>query len=166
MKEQSIPSPTGKPVWGRAAIDDILSNGKYAPHIVSDDRFWQVQFEKDRRSNINDYRTRKTARYNSQNVLSGLLICGECGRNYRRIARSSGEVVWRCADKVENGKRATCSNMATVSEDEIKEIICEQMGLAVFDEAVIDCAIEAIEISSEDVTIRMKASLSFGTLSM
>jgi len=32
-----------------------------------------------RRSNMNDNRTRKTARYSSQNVLSGLLVCGDYG---------------------------------------------------------------------------------------
>ena len=31
-KEQGIPSPTGKLVWVRAAIDKILSNGRYVPH--------------------------------------------------------------------------------------------------------------------------------------
>ena len=110
LKEQDIPSPTGKPVWVRAAIDKTLSIGRYVPLIISEDRFWEAQIEKERRTNIaDDNRTRKAARYNSQNVLSGLLICGECVRNYRRIARPSGEVVWRCADKVEKGKQATCS---------------------------------------------------------
>ena len=123
LKEQSILSPTGKPVWGRATVDNILSNGRYVPHIISEDRFWQIQIEKERRTNIaNDNRTRKTARYNSQNVLSGLLICGECGKSYRRITRSLGEVVWRCADKVENGKQAVCCNMATISDRRSKRL--------------------------------------------
>jgi len=80
---------------------------------------------------------RKTARYNPQNVLSGLLTCGDCGRNYRRITRPSGEVVWRCADKVENGKQAICTNTVAVSDGEIQEIICEQLGLEIFDEAAV-----------------------------
>jgi len=166
LKEQGIPSPTGKPVWGRATIDDILSNGKYAPHVVSDDRFWQVQFEKDRRSNTSDNGTRKAARYNSQNVLSGLLICGECGKSYRRITRPSGEVVWRCAEKVENGKRAACSNMVTVSEEEIREIICEQLGLAVFDEAAVGDAVEAVEINRVEISIQMKNYVEFSMQAM
>jgi len=141
----------------------ILSNGKYAPHITSDDRFWQAHFEKDRRSNMNNNRTRKAARYNSQNVLSGLLVCGECGRNYRRITKPSGEVVWRCADKVENGKRAACSNTATVSDEEIREIICEQLGLTVFDEAVVGNAIEAIEVSDGGILIHLKNSMALDT---
>ena len=106
LKEQCIPSPAGKPVWSRAAVDNILSNSRYAPHIITENQFWETQFEKERHSNLDlDNRTRRTARYSSQNVLSGLLICGDCGRNYRRITRLSGEVVWRCADKVENGTR-------------------------------------------------------------
>jgi len=160
------PSPTEKPTWGRTAVDDILSKGKYVPLIISEEKFYAVQFEKDRRSNMNDNRTRKTARYNSQNVLSGLLICGECGKNYRRITRSSGEVIWRCADKVENGKRATCSNMATVSDEEIRGIICEQLSLEVFDEVAVQSAIEAIEISVEGITLQVKATLSFGTIAL
>jgi len=62
LKERGIPSPTGKPVWGRAAIDDILSKGKYVPLIISEEKFYEAQFEKNRRSNTNDNRTRKTAR--------------------------------------------------------------------------------------------------------
>jgi len=166
LKEQSILSPTGQPIWGRATIDDILSNGKYAPHIISDDSFWQAQFEKERRSNTNNNKTRKTARYNSQNVLSGLLICGECGRNYRRITRPSGEVVWRCADRVEKGKRAACSNRVTVSDEEIRKIICEQLGWAAFNEATIADAVESVEISGEGISIQMKNSMAFGTLTM
>ena len=108
---------------------------------------------------MNDNRTRKTARYNSQNVLSGLLICGECGRNYRRITRPSGEVVWRCADKVENGKTAACSNMATVTDEDIRGIICEQLDLEVFDEAAVGNAVDVIEISGEGIVLQMKPSM-------
>ena len=167
LKEQGISSPTGKPVWARAAVDNVLCNRRYAPHIITEDQFWEAQLERDRRTNLEpDNRTRRTARYNSQNVLSGLLICGECGRNYRRITRPSGEVVWRCADKVENGKRAACSNRATVTDEEIRGIICEQLNLDVFDEATVAEAIEAIEISGTEIAIHMKASLSHSMQAM
>jgi len=119
LKAQGIHSPSGNAVWARAAVDKILVNGKYAPAIVPADKYWRAQIERERRTNIDDD-GRKAARYNSQNVLSGLLICGECGKNYRRITRPIGEVVWRCADKVENGKNALCKNSHTVSDMEIK----------------------------------------------
>ena len=68
-----------------------LSNQRYIGSIISFDEFFMVQGEKDKRSNLNqDTNQRKATRYNSQSVLSGLLICGECGRNYRRITRPSG----------------------------------------------------------------------------
>ncbi|MDR0531131.1 MAG: zinc ribbon domain-containing protein [Oscillospiraceae bacterium] len=70
-------------------------NGRYVPWIITEDQFWHAQIERERRSNLDpNNRTRKTARYSSQNVLSGLLVCGDCGRNFRRITRPSGEVVW------------------------------------------------------------------------
>jgi len=167
LKKQCIPSPTGKPVWGRAAIDKLLSNSKYVPHIVSEDQFSDAQTEKERRSNLSaDNRTRKAARYNSQNVLSGLLICGECGRNYRRITRPSGEVVWRCADKVENGKRAACSNLVTVLDEEIHRLICEELGLDDFDEVAVGDAVEAVEINEAGIAFQLKLSMAFGAMAL
>jgi len=167
LKERSIPSPTGKSVWARATVDNILSNGKYVPLIISEDCFWEAQIKKERRTNLDpDNRTRKTARYNSHNVLSGLLICGECGKNYRRITRPSGEVVWRCADKVEKGKRAICSNAVTVSDDEVQEIICEQLGLEIFDEESIRDAVETVEIGNSEIIFVMKSTQSFGIQAM
>jgi hypothetical protein len=41
----------------------------------------------------------------SERICSGLLICAECGANYRRITRDSGEVVWRCANRVNTVKK-------------------------------------------------------------
>lgn len=167
LKEQGIPSPTGKPTWTRAAIDNILSNGRYVPWVISENQFWQVQIEKERRSNTNaDSRTRKAARYNSQNVLSGLLICGDCGRKFRRITRPSGEVVWRCADKVENGRRAACSNSIAIKDEEIKGIICAQMGLATFDEEAVREEIVAIEIAENEIEIQMKSSMEFNGMAL
>jgi len=166
LKERGISSPTGKPVWGRAAIDKLLSNSKYVPLIISGERFWEAQIEKERRSNLElDNKTRKTARYNSQHVLSGLLICGDCGKNYRRITRPSGEVVWQCADKVENGKRAACANAVTVSDAEVQKLICEHLEVERFDEEAVQDAIEAVKIGERGILFQMKSTLSFSVIS-
>jgi hypothetical protein len=165
LEKAGIALPHGNQSWTRAMISKILSNSKYAPHIISEDQFYEALMEKSKRSNIDmDTEKRKTARYNSQNVLNGLLICGECGRNYRRITRPSGEVVWRCADKVEKGKRAACSNMVTMSDEEIKEIICEYLGLENFDEAAILNGIDLIEIGSAGIIVQMKTVMTFGSM--
>ena len=62
---KQIPSPTGKVKWTRAAVDHLLSNGKYAA-IIGLKKFLDVQFEKAARCNI-DYDKeglpRKSTRY-------------------------------------------------------------------------------------------------------
>ena len=45
---------------------------------------------------------RRQNRYSSDG-LSGKIICGECGRSYRRITTHKGDIVWRCAARVEKG---------------------------------------------------------------
>ena len=69
-------SPTGNPTWGRAAIDKLLSNGRYVPHIIRFEKFTDVQFQKEARCNI-DYdkagAPKKERRYCSQSVLTQML---------------------------------------------------------------------------------------------
>lgn len=51
-------------------------------------------------------------------VLSGLLICSECGSPYRRITRNTKdgeEIVWRCANRVEHWKEI-CQHSPTISD--------------------------------------------------
>lgn len=62
---KQIPSPTGKGKWIRAAVDHLLSNGKYIA-IIGLEKFMAAQFEKSARCNI-DYgkkgAPRKETRY-------------------------------------------------------------------------------------------------------
>ena len=135
LSEKRVLSPTGKDVWSRSAIDKLLSNAKYAPCIISFEQYCAVQLEKEHRSNLaldKGQNQRKSTRYSSQNVLSGLLVCAECGANYRRITRSSGEAVWRCANHVEQGIEI-CKHSPTISEDEVISFICETLGIQQLD---------------------------------
>jgi hypothetical protein len=79
LESRGIPSPSGNKCWGRAAIDKLLSSSRYVPLIIGLELYTAVQFEKAARSNQelnNDGSTqRKATRYNSKNVLSGLLVC-------------------------------------------------------------------------------------------
>ena len=61
-----IPSPTGKDKWTRAAVDHLLSNGKYNA-IIGMERFMDVQFEKAARCNI-DYDKANSPRKNTRYV--------------------------------------------------------------------------------------------------
>ncbi len=64
---KDISSPTGKPMWTRAAVDKLLGNAKYIP-MVGLTTYMDVQFEKDCRCNI-DYdhasHPRRANRYQS-----------------------------------------------------------------------------------------------------
>ncbi len=133
LEANQITAPSGNLKWSRSVIDKILSNGKYVPYAIPMELFVAVQFEKGSRSNtqVNSEGSlqRKATRYNSQNVLSGLLVCAECGSNYRRITRLNGEIVWRCADRVENGKQSKCKYSPTIADITIKDLICKESML-------------------------------------
>jgi len=147
--EQQILSPKGKSRWTQPVLSNILSNQKYIGYIVNFDDFFLAQGEKGRRSNIDeDTNKRKATRYNSQSVLSGLLVCAECSRNYRRITRPSGEIVWRCANRVEHGKKF-CQHSPSISEERIKELICEKLSMSAFDENQIKEQVDTILIHSD-----------------
>ena len=147
---QGIPSPRGKAKWTQAVLSNLLSNQKYIGPIVSFDEYFMVQGEKDKRSNLDEYANqRKTTRYSSQSVLSGLLICGECGRNYRRITRHSGEVVWRCANRVEHGKRF-CKHSPSIPEQQIKDTICTRLNITTFDKQAVNKYIDFITVHSDN----------------
>ena len=150
LEADQIISPSGNSKWSRSVIDKILSNGKYLFYAIPIELFVAAQFEKDSRTNLqtnSDGSTqRKTTRYNSQNVLSGLLVCAECGSNYRRITRPSGEVVWRCADRIEKGKQSLCKYSPTITDMAIRNLICKELAISDFDEQFIKQELSQISL--------------------
>lgn len=165
LEADQVVSPSGSPKWSRSVIDKILSNGKYVPYASPIELFIAAQFEKDSRTNIQiniDGSTqRKTTRYSSQNVLSGLLVCAECGSNYRHITRPNGEVVWRCADRVEKGKQSICKCSPTITDIDIKALVCRELELPEFDEKTVQKNLSQILIiNSNKIDIMYACNLS------
>ena len=115
----------------------IKNNGEKAKYlyennhdgIIDKKTFDLVQIEKVKRSNTiidkNKKLSRKSTRYSSGNTLSGKIHCGECGKNFRRITTHSGEIVWRCAGRVE--KNGNCKN-ETIKQRYIDEKLKEKYG--------------------------------------
>lgn len=115
----------------------IKNNGEKAKYlyennhegIIDKKTFDLVQIEKAKRSNTiidsNNNILRKSTRYSSGNTLSGIIHCGECGKNFRRITTHSGEIVWRCAGRVE--KTGNCKN-ETIKQRVIDEKLREEYG--------------------------------------
>ena len=150
LHDNQLPSPTGNKHWNSMTIRKILSNPKYVPLIIDENQYLKVQQEIQLRANF-DKQTglRKTTRYNSLNVLSGLLICKECGRNYRRYTRGSGEVVWRCTNRVEHGK-LYCKQPPSIAETHLKNYICELLSTNTFDSEMVQQEIHSIFVDSEN----------------
>ena len=71
LHAKQISSPTGKAKWTRAAVDHLLSNGKYIA-VIGMEKFMDAQFEKSARCNV-DYdkegTPRKGTRYVSPAVI-------------------------------------------------------------------------------------------------
>ena len=157
LESDQVVAPSGNLQWSRSVIDKILSNGKYVPYAVPMELFLAAQFEKASRTNIQtneDGSTqRKTTRYSSQNILSGLLVCAECGSNYRRITRPSGDVVWRCADRVEKGKQSVCKHSPTITDMAIKELLYREIGFIKFDEQVVQNRLSKVLVATNSQII-------------
>ena len=123
------------------------------PAIISRESFEAVQAEKAKRSNLETTESgsqRKATKYNSSNVLSGLLICEECGSPYRRITRTGGEIVWRCANRVEHGK-AHCKDSVSLTDAAVKEFLCRALDMPVFDEQTVRSSVESITVRHDGI---------------
>lgn len=138
LQEACIYSPSGKSEWTPRAIENVLSNATYINMVISEDTFNQVRAEQARRSNATttEHGTiRKATRYNSKNVLSGLLVCQECGRAYRRITKHDGSVIWRCANRVEHGSKL-CKKSPSISEELIQMTIAKHLSASYTEDAI------------------------------
>jgi DNA invertase Pin-like site-specific DNA recombinase len=121
--------------------------------VISKELFDAVQEEKRKRSNVavgQDGSAKRRATRYSNDVLSGKIICSECGANYRRITRNTKKgkvIVWRCANRVEYGNRI-CKTSITVSNAEIEKAIADKLLLYNYDEKTAHKYIESIYVSN------------------
>lgn len=130
LKEMGIPSSTGKTEWSPRAIEKVLANESYVDRLISAEMFNQSKKERERRSNtqITELGTvRKSVRYHSKNMFSGLLFCEECGGTYRRITKHNGSVVWRCVNRVEK-RNIVCKKSPSVPEETLNLLMIETLG--------------------------------------
>lgn len=97
------------------------------PAIISRETFHMTQAEIARRKTLAPASEKKAVavagRY-SKYALSEVLVCGECGSRYKRVTWTSGvkRVVWRCANRLENGKKY-CNMSLTVKEENLHAAI-------------------------------------------
>ena len=69
-------------------------------------------------------------KHSGKHVLSGLLVCSECGSPYRRVLWMPGgerRYVWRCINRLEHGRRI-CKHSATLEEPELHSAVTSAMN--------------------------------------
>lgn len=98
--------------------------------------------------------------------LNHLLICAECESHYRRaIWRYKGHhyAVWRCGNRIENGKRY-CHNSPTIHEDALHRFIIDSINehfklegdnsLTIYDDSLVIELIKSITVNgNSDIII-------------
>ena len=99
------------------------------PPIIDRDLWNKVQEEIARRVSMrkrpSKYARGSLSKFSGKYALNGILVCEECGANYRHIERTSKgekEAVWRCINRLEKGKRV-CRKSVTIREVQLHEII-------------------------------------------
>ena len=97
------------------------------PAIISRETYHMTQAEIARRKTLAPASEKKAvtvAGKYSKYALSEVLVCGECGSRYRRVTWTSGgkRVVWRCSNRLENGKK-NCKMSLTVKEESLHAAI-------------------------------------------
>ncbi len=103
------------------------------PAIIDRETFRKVQEELARRGSIHKRSSRaktEQGKYSGKYALSELLICGECGSPYRRqlyMVRGEKTYVWRCLNRLENGKRI-CKQSPTYREADLHTAIVAAMN--------------------------------------
>jgi len=102
------------------------------PAIIDRTTFQRVQEEMARRSSLRKtFSKAKTEQgKHSKYVLSGLLVCAECGSPYRRVTYMPGgqkRFVWRCINRLEHGKRI-CQHAPTLEEGDVQAAVTAAMN--------------------------------------
>ena len=99
--------------------------------IIPKELFYRVQEEMMRRASLCKAAvTRKKnqrSRYSSTYALTGMLICGKCGQEYRRVTwarNGKKKVVWRCSNRLTNGVKK-CGESETLEENALNRAVME-----------------------------------------
>lgn len=114
----------------------VINNGIVPRYYIENDHeaiipkevFYQVQAEIARRSSLRKTGSNKSLiGRHTKYVLTGILVCRECGQEYRRVTRvRNGEktIVWRCKSRLEKNLES-CKTSETVEEKVLHRIIME-----------------------------------------
>lgn len=114
--------------------------------IIDMDTFRAVQEEKSRRA----ARFSKTQKHKKTYPFTGLLICGNCGKNFRRKVTKTGPV-WICGTFNTLGKAACASKQ--IPEETLHKVTAEMLGQADSSEDLLHGQIKSVLVRNGNVLI-------------
>ena len=135
---------TGNAYLGKTFKQDVLSKTRVKnigqgnmyyvenshPAIISQETFDLVQKEREKRNEVRSSSKTGKGRYSSKYPLSGMLICGNCGSNFRRYGRNlaNGEYVptWICTKHQKNRKDCEMKQLKEVNILETYKMVIEE----------------------------------------
>mgnify|MGYP002407367497 CR=1 FL=1 len=119
----------------------VVNNGElpqyyvenHHPAIIERGMWNQVQEELKRRGGKRKVKEVGTiteqGKYSSKYAMTELLVCGECGKPYRRCTWSKNgkkKIVWRCINRLDYGKKY-CKESPSVEESILQDTILESL---------------------------------------
>lgn len=133
QKTYTVDFMTKKRVINKGIVPQYYVEDDHEP-IIPKELFYRVQEELARRASMNKAAvTRKKnqrSKFSSEYALTGLLLCGDCGQEYRRVTWSRNgkkKIVWRCSNRLTNGTR-NCKKSETLEEEALNRAVMEAIN--------------------------------------
>ena len=133
QKTYTVDFMTKKKVINKGIVPQYYVEDDHEP-IIPKELFYRVQEELARRASMNKSAvTRKKnqkSKFSSEYALTGLLLCGDCGQEYRRVTWSRNgkkKIVWRCINRLTNGTK-NCKKSETLEEGALNRAVMEAIN--------------------------------------
>ena len=133
QKTYTVDFMTKKKVINKGIVPQYYVEDDHEP-IIPKELFYRVQEELARRASMNKSAvTRKKnqkSKFSSEYALTGLLLCGNCGQEYRRVTWSRNDkkkIVWRCSNRLTNGTKH-CKKSETLEEGVLNRAVMEAIN--------------------------------------
>lgn len=121
QKTYTVDFMTKKKVPNNGIVPQYYVEDDHEP-IIPKELFYRVQEEIMRRSSMCKSavtrKKNKKSKYSSSYALTGILLCGKCGQEYRRVTwarNGKKKIVWRCSNRLTGGVKK-CGNSETLEE--------------------------------------------------
>ncbi len=137
QKTYTVDCLTKKRVINNGIVPRYYVKNNHEP-IIPENLFERVKLEREHRANAPKIYSLENADVqkgrHSQYALSRIVVCGECGRFYRRVTSASykkhssdSQISWRCNNRMEYGKKF-CQESPTIKEKNLHKSVLDAVN--------------------------------------